>query len=864
MKNPLAWLAMCVCVAFAGIASAAPGAGLVLEMMETHPDMRLKSIAAVDKAPEPRSFIGTPWHVSATDPQGMELWSRPFPAPRSFHAAREGGLSFSIVIPAVVAGSRVSIRDSAGAVRWTGVLDDALLAEALDAGDRISRDLQRARSATAKLHRSSIGRAAEKHLASDPQGPLPVQPPMRPADATASAHPSPRKSSESAGGPTMYRVTGLASTNNYDVRVFDADSGRFVVSTRADWTNSRFEVPLPRGRYIFEVDDNRIRGDSPYFYRAPARSAAIAVDGDTEVPTIAQVDDAGWFEFTAELPCSLALLRQTYVTPLPYTLDVDLRIQQGQQFYRGRWDAVDHMTVTLPDPASTSEYCAVHYRIQLTPGTYSFELAFPGWHPLQTSDLAVRSGAVTTMTHRFLMSDRTLVWRGRILDADRRPLRHYGVRVVDKLNEIHNLDFSGYQGNEAFDIPYLPGWIVDFEPSSLSAGDMRQRFVLNGRPLPSTVVLDKVAHESVLDSGLMRIHGTGERTGRYNILFLAEGYTGVDEVFTDTNGNGVWDGFYWLDRNGDGVFNDYHRSMGSPDYALLSTPNPFSGNEPFTDTNGDGVVNHGEGAAFELHARDFMRALLGADFWNEHRHAFNAYLLFEPSVQTGFDITQPDGRRSLERDTRYGANLVLPRALMEVDRGAAMQRAVGAMPEVDMVVVLVNQPVFLFARGNVTLAQPGAMVWPVGGSENRGNFEMGPSHEMGHFVGSLCDEYDEYVGVNPRHGQESIWCPNASYVADPARVPWANWLPPGVAVPNVGLDSAIGIFEGADYYTGGAYRPSYNSTMRFNAPLFNAPSRAALEAAIHERIGPERHSEDSTGRCLNVPVNAVHLRGTRC
>lgn len=70
MKNPLAWLAMCVCVAFAGIASAAPGAGLVLEMMETHPDMRLKSIAAVDKAPEPRSFIGTPWHVSATDPQG--------------------------------------------------------------------------------------------------------------------------------------------------------------------------------------------------------------------------------------------------------------------------------------------------------------------------------------------------------------------------------------------------------------------------------------------------------------------------------------------------------------------------------------------------------------------------------------------------------------------------------------------------------------------------------------------------------------------------------------------------------------------------------------------------------------------------
>lgn len=863
MKKWIRWLGLCAGMA-AGAASAAPDGGLVLSMTASGQGFELQSIAAVGTVPGPRSFVGTSWHVSATDRDGRGTWSRPFPAPRSFHAAHEGELSFAIVIPRVEPGSRVTIHDGAGAMRWTVVVDDALLADAHDARDRIMRDLQHAKSATARLHRSGLRRAAQERRMPPPPDQAPVQPPKRNAGASVHVMRSPQKNAQAAGGETMYRVSGIASINNYDVRAFDADSGRFVVSTRADWTNSRYEVALPRGRYVFEIDDNRIRGGSPFFYRTPARSAPIVVQGETEVPSIDPSSDAGWLEFNAELPCTLALAQHTYHSPLALTMATEVRLASGARFFRGGRDAMDFMAITRPDPAATTEYCTARYRLQLTPGTYSFEFSLPGWMPVRMADTVVASGATVSRTHRFLKAERTLVWRGRVLDARGQPLTNYHVSVVDQLNNTYWWRTSFYETDGNFDIPYSPGWIADFEPSRLSVANARQRFILDGRPLPSTVVVDDLADDSVLDSGLIRIHGSGERTRRYNILFLAEGYSGVEETFTDTNGNGGWDGFYWLDRNGDGVFNDYFRTVGSPDYALLDTPNPLSGNEPFSDTNGDGVLNRSEGDAFQLHARDFMRALLGADFWNEHRHGFNAYLLFEPSMQTGFDITQPDGRRSLERDTRYGANLVLPRALMEVDRGAAMQRAVAALPEIDMVVVLVNQPVFLFARGNVTLAQPGSMVWPVGGDDNRGNLEMGPSHEMGHFVGSLCDEYDEFAGVHPRHGDESIWCPNASYLSDPARVPWANGLPTGVAVPNVGLDGALGIFEGADYYIGGAYRPTYNSTMRFNAPLFNAPSRAALEAAIHDRIGPERHAEDSTGRCRNLPVNAVHLRGARC
>lgn len=141
---------------------------------------------------------------------------------------------------------------------------------------------------------------------------------------------------------------------------------------------------------------------------------------------------------------------------------------------------------------------------------------------------------------------------------------------------------------------------------------------------------------------------------------------------------------------------------------------------------------------------------------------------------------------------------------------------------------------------------------------------MGPSHEMGHYVGSLCDEDSEHVGVHPSHGQSTIWRPNASYQHSATQVPWANWLSAGLIAPTRSVDGSLGIYEGADYYSGGAYRPSYNSMMRDLAPLFNEPSLAALQTALQARTGSRRRDADATGRCLRLPINAIHRRGVEC
>jgi hypothetical protein len=741
------------------------------------------------------------------------------------HAPTEPGIGFSIAVPNVEPGTRLVVHDDTDTQRWSVVVDADSLARARASAAALRRELGIAYASTARLQQDSDARTAEKraHVQQDGTDPDGAPGDVRPAPVIARDLPPMARVAVKAPTRT-YLVHGSAAVNNYDVRVYDADTRAFVTSARANWLNSTFGVFLPRGRYEFEIDDNHLNFGSPYYYRAPTRSRPVSVTRDTEVPELAQDDDAGWFQFVAELPCSLALPRSTYGVDLPYSLAVELRTRDGVRIHHNFPARGDRMIIVPPEPASVGEYCSASYRIQVTPGTYSFELSFPGWRAVQADGISIPSGGTSTFVQRFPLAERIFVWRGRVLDSQGDPLSYYRVTAVDRLDEAIYWGFSGYEFNGDFEIAYSPGWTIDFEPTHWSAGNVRQRFVMNGSPLPTTVTLDELADLNVPDGGLMRIHGDGQRGNRYNILFLADGYTDVDEAFTDTNGNGVWDGFQWIDRNGDGVFNDHYRAVGWPDREFLDTPDPLSGNEPFDDANHDGIFNRGEAAEFELNARDFMRALLGADFWNQNRQAFNAYLLFEPSDQAGFDITQEDGRRTLERRTRHGANLVMPGARMQVDQTMAMQRALAVLPEVDMVVVFVNEPVYMFARGDVTMGQPGSMVWPNGAGERR-NMAMAPSHEMGHYVASLCDEYDG-------GGQDQATCPNASLVAHPDRVPWARWLAADAPMPNIGIDGSLGVFE-----SGGVYRPSYNSTMRNHSPYFNAPSRAALERAMYERTG---------------------------
>ncbi len=834
---------------FSSSATAEPGVILGFSIGE---EVRLVSTASVARVAPARPVGAGAWRIVAHDALGRERWSRSFPAPRMFHGSADA-IDIALAVPAIRESERLSITDEHGSERWSTTIDASLLSEAAERGRRLAGEVDEARKRTA-ASRHDVPRHDAR--ADAPAIAMPGAPDARPDAGRRVAAGSLPWSGK--GALALHLVRGT-SFDNAQIRVFDASSGDFIVSMRLRWWDGGFEFLLPAGVYTFEADENRILTESSFFHRSPYRSDPIRVDRELQLPMLVQHDDTGSLDLAAVLPCTIANEQPVFQPSTIHFVEISASLPDGTRVERSASDGDGYIVVGAPRDVGDGA-CEVVYNLRLSSGVYDITMGMPGWEDIHWAGVAIQSGGHQRREHRFAADARDLVWSARIVQADGRPADFFTrVRAITPNRQA--LQYAIYlpedQGN--FVLPYRRGWRFDFTPIALQGAHAGRRYVLDGRPLPNTVQLEQIATQSVDEDGLLRIHGNGDRSRRYNLLFLAEGYTDLAESFEDRNLNGQWDGFAWIDQNGDGQFNDHYQPYGQPDYAWLQADDPMAGNEPFDDINGDGFLNRDEPAQFESNARDFMRALLGSDFWDEHRDAFNAYALFESSPQAGFDIVLEDGRVAIERDTRYHSNMSLPRRLMNFDRTAAMQRALVALPEVDMVVVLVHQPVISQARGNVSLSQPGVMIWPSGLGQ-RWNDDLGPSHEMGHYVAGLCDEYEEFDGVHPAHRGTSPACANVSYSPDPATVPWKAWITtPATTTPSRSLDGSIGIYEGADYYSGGAYRPSFQSTMRDRSPLFNAPSRAALEEALHRRTG-RPHEVDSEGRCQRTPINAVHAR----
>jgi hypothetical protein len=817
-------------------------------------EVSLTTVTSTDRVPSPRSIPGPTWTLAATGDNGHQRWTRALAAPRQFHGDPDSAVSFFAIVPGVLIGDRLSMSDAQGFLLWTRIVDDALLVGADNNMRKLQKSLGAAYTATAKL----------KHIDSSDlsavRGPDSVAINDQDIPHLARRGLYPTVSAKATQGTTLFHVGGTVVANVVNVRVFDATTNALVVSEQTDWTNSRFDFDLPRGRYVLEVDDNRLLIDSPFFFRKPFRTAPIQVASNLELPVLPQNMESGYFVLSAQVPCSLLHPTSAYSGIPVYRPTASVVADDGTRIQRIN----DRIVVTPPDSNAGTGQCLVHYSLQLSPGIYTVDFSIPGWESLHFDALRVDDGQSVQREAALSLADRTLVWAGTSVDSSNQPVVAI-IWAIDKLDELTPIDLTEDSGH--FEIPYSRDWTMEFEPIPYANREpvTRTRHFVGAGTLPSKVVAEDVATVDEMDSGLLRILGDGIREKHFNILFLADGYTDVHETFTDTNGNGVWDGIVWYDMNGDGQYDGAHDRFTryGNSFGSVPVPDPSVNNEPFDDINNDGMLNVNDPAQFELNARDFMRSFLGSDFWSDHKQAFNAYLLFEPSEQAGSDVYTESGQLVVERSTRYNANLVQPRLTMSVDREAAMDRALAVLPELDMVVVLVNQTVVTLARGNVTFAQPGIMVWPSGLSGRRVS-DMGPAHEMGHFVATLCDEYSEYPGVSPSHGNPSTGCPNTSYLNDPTRVPWSNWILQGASSPSRNMDGSIGIYEGAQYYEGGAYRPTFNSTMRYLSPLFNAPSRAALETAVHARTGEWRDEADDSGRCERLPLNAIHRHGATC
>jgi hypothetical protein len=801
--QPTVWLGALLLTCLPAIGAAE---GLVLDFSDG-PTLTLLDLSTTPRVPPAREREGATWTASAEDAQGRIHWQGNFPVPRIFDGAST--LHFSVIVPSQGVGERVTIRDAHETVRWSGIVDAVRMQTAESHGRQAAREVDAAYLQTAKL--------AEKRSGVVKRGrPMTLPPPPagvgvrndRSLSPTAATTRAVESTAQNAGGP-FFAIAGHADAAEVPiVRAYDASSNRFVVSTREDWITGRFDLPLESGDYRLEADENlSVTAYDGFFYRTPQVLPPLHVVQDTSLSDVPRDTAAGQFVLNLTLPCDAG-----YPTDAPQVwFDVSADSHDHARLQRPAWP-------TAALVVSANDMCTGRYVIRLSPGTYSISASPLGWPPGQRFDsVDVGSNGIVERAQTFARVDRTQVWQGRLIDDEGRPVDGTPIVLADGVQDAAGAstmtDASGH-----------------FASENSSATVVR----LDESTPPATVVVHQVPFSSATDGGLLRFYGDGNRATRYNILFLAAGYAGVHETFTDANGNGEWDGYVLQDLNSNGVFDsasDQYAVHGSPSvYGLPEGASPAAYSEAFTDLNGDGVLSVDDAALFQDDARAFMRSLLGSDVWNGHADAFNAYALFEPSEQSGYSIVSTSGEPIVTRSTKYDATLDLSRHLLGVDREAAMHRALIALPELDLVVILVNEPI-PGGRGNTTLAAPGSMV--IGASDAFDPFQDAtPAHEMAHFVAGLCDEYDEFAGVSPEHGQAIAGCPNASFSAARADIPWASLLPANATIPTRDLGPALGVYEGAVYYTGGAYRPSYASTMRNLSPSFNAPSRLALERAI--------------------------------
>ena len=183
------------------------------------------------------------------------------------------------------------------------------------------------------------------------------------------------------------------------------------------------------------------------------------------------------------------------------------------------------------------------------------------------------------------------------------------------------------------------------------------------------------------------------------------------------------------------------------------------------------------------------------------------------AFRKAFDVVDNDGTLLQERDTPLGAQYLRNRSLLSIDYDKALTTAATVLPDYDGIVVMINQPV-LAGRANSFQLYYGGIAQPINSST--------PSHEYGHSIGRLADEYSEFEGTLP--GADPFVSHMTTFT-DVSDIPWE------LAAHNSPFSVAgaygQGHFEGGQYYMGGIFRASYNSIMRIGH-RFNSVSLDTL------------------------------------
>jgi IgA peptidase M64 len=250
-----------------------------------------------------------------------------------------------------------------------------------------------------------------------------------------------------------------------------------------------------------------------------------------------------------------------------------------------------------------------------------------------------------------------------------------------------------------------------------------------------------------------------------------------------------------------------------------------------------------EMAQFSVDAQQFANTLLATAPFDRLRRAINIYRVDVTSTDSGAKDPTKCGGTGAKLRTYFDASFCTNgiRRLLVGNSGRVVKVISKLVPQWHMALLAVNSPVHGGSGGAVATFSkaPGAVEIAL--------------HEMGHTAFGFADEYEYYAGCasdsghNNHSGSEPSQ-PNITKNKNRATTKWRSLIQASTAVPTTkngncaGCDpqptpvpaGTIGLFEGADYYHCGVYRPEFNCRMR----SLNNPFCGVCQQVIVKKLTP--------------------------
>ena len=283
---------------------------------------------------------------------------------------------------------------------------------------------------------------------------------------------------------------------------------------------------------------------------------------------------------------------------------------------------------------------------------------------------------------------------------------------------------------------------------------------------------------------------------------------------------------------------------------------------------GDGytAADFQEGGLFEQHVTEGIDHFFNIEPYKSYKNYFRVYKQAAYSTDSG--VTQVD--KSITKNTAFSSSFNGGSSISanndEVFRYAKM------IPGVDdarlkkmLVILLINQDRY---AGTTFMWSDGTAValCPVSKSASEGSkFKNVIWHEAGgHGFGGLGDEYINFTNqtLPAENRSEAInWSSNGFLAnidvnSDSTVIKWKHFFKRQGYDEKMG--GRVGIYQGAYYYSFGAWRPEVSSCMIHNEQYYNAPSREAMVRKILTNSGYTYNLDEFIRLDVQkMPANAV-------